>query len=80
MSLDRIKRYIYISGMDWKKIISEIVATGMTQSEIAKEIDIKQPSVSAIASGETADPKWSTARRLLDLHKRRCGAEKQEAA
>ncbi|MDR0770731.1 MAG: hypothetical protein LBE75_05985 [Burkholderiales bacterium] len=45
----------------------------MTQEEIAKEIDVKQPSVSSIASGKTEDPRHSTGERLRSLHKERCG-------
>lgn len=56
--------------MDWKKIIAEIMWAGYTQDDIALLAGIKQPSVSAIASGKTDCPSWHVGNEILKLHKR----------
>jgi transcriptional regulator with XRE-family HTH domain len=65
--------------MDWKKIIADLVASGMTQLDIAKRIGIKQPSVCSIASGKTKDVRHSVGERLRALHFERCDAKKEAA-
>lgn len=37
--------------MDIQSIVKALVATGMTQVEIAKAVDCSQPTISGIASG-----------------------------
>lgn len=57
--------------MDWKKIVSEIMASGLTQAQIASEIGITQASVSAIARGQTTRPYYDVGVGLLRLNRKR---------
>lgn len=59
-----------LSDMDWKKIIAEIIWAGYTQDDIALVAGIKQPSVSQIANGLTANPSWHVGNEILKLHRR----------
>lgn len=57
--------------MDWQKLISELIDSGMTQSEIAEAAGTKQASISDIYRGVTQDPRSSTGIALIDLAKKR---------
>ena len=57
--------------MDWKKLIQEIIATGMTQVAIAEEIGVKQPSIVDVLQGRTQE--------LKKLHSIKCAAPKRNA-
>ncbi|OGT02139.1 MAG: hypothetical protein A2143_00645 [Gallionellales bacterium RBG_16_57_15] len=65
--------------MDWKKLIQEIIATGMTQVAIAEEIGVKQPSIVDVLQGRTQELKWSNGQRLIKLHSIKCAAPKRKA-
>lgn len=65
--------------MDWAKIVADLVASGMTITEIAEACGVKQPSMSAIASGKTKEPIWRVAQMLLALHAKHCRPEKAAA-
>lgn len=56
----------------WKKLISEILASGMTQMEVAAALGISQASVSDIYRGIVLDPKVSIADGIRALHAERC--------
>lgn len=57
--------------MDWKKIIQEILSSGMTQAAVAEHVGIKQPSLSEILNSETRKGvRWETGNKLIALHKR----------
>lgn len=62
--------------MDWTAIIAELLKEhGMSQPQIAAVCKCAQSSISAIARGETKDPRHSTGealRKLLDA--KRCEA------
>jgi predicted XRE-type DNA-binding protein len=58
--------------MNWKKLIKEIMDSGMTQASVADYIGIKQPSVNEIINSETRKGvRWETGNKILALHKRR---------
>lgn len=65
--------------MDWKATIAELVTEhSMSQPQIAAVCGCAQSSISAIARGDTKDPRHSTGEALLKLlaDKRREAAEK----
>lgn len=62
--------------MDWKTLISEIQATGLSQSDVADRVGKSQAWVSAVAQGKYNDLKWADGQALIALHKN----TKQKAA
>ena len=54
--------------MDWKKLISEIRAAGLSQIQIGERLDKSQAWVSAAASGKYDDLKWVDGQALIALH------------
>lgn len=54
--------------MDWKKLISEIFATGLTQAQFGERIGRSQAWVSAASSGKYEDVKWSDGQKIIALH------------
>lgn len=65
--------------MDWKKLIRELMESGVTQLQIAARLDISQGSISDIYTGRTATPNWTTGEALRNLHAETMAA-KAEAA
>lgn len=65
--------------MDWKKIITDIMAAGITQPQIAKQCGCSQATVSELATGATSQPRYSLGAALLVLHKRKTKRQKTEA-
>lgn len=66
--------------MDWKDLLSELFASGMTQTVVAERIGVAQSAISELATGKTKEPRWTTGQKLRALHrstKRR--PSKQEA-
>ena len=64
--------------MNWKKLIHDLCAAGMTQIEISTEVGLAQASISDIARGRTKAPSWEPGQKLIALHNRVIN-EKQEA-
>lgn len=64
--------------MDWPSLISELDALGMNQPQIAAACKCAQSSISALARGETKDPRHSIGEALRELlaSKRSEAAEK----
>mgnify|MGYP001766519404 CR=1 FL=1 len=60
--------------MDWKTLISEIRATGMSQADIGLAIGKSQAWVADVAAGRYADLKWSDGEALLKLRAEKLGA------
>lgn len=58
--------------MDWKSIIAELMSAGVTQKEIGEQVGLKQPSVSDLARGVTAEVSWKVGEKLLALHAKQC--------
>lgn len=65
--------------MDWNKIVSEIKESGLTQAQIASEIDVASGTLSELCSGKVMEPKWSKGDALLALHRHRCLGQRHEA-
>lgn len=58
--------------MDFQKITSELIATGLTQQELAGLVPCSQPTISAFLMGTRGSrPSLQIGTRLLELHKDR---------
>lgn len=71
--------------MNWKTIISELRAAGMSQAAVGIAIGKSQGWVSAVFSGEYSDVRWADGEALRKLHAEKLGADntppnQQEAA
>ncbi|KAA0910659.1 helix-turn-helix domain-containing protein [Pusillimonas sp. ANT_WB101] len=62
--------------MDWKNKIIELIATGMTQAQIAQESGVSQPTIAGLVAGDQRDMRWANGHRLLALHRRVMRAKK----
>ncbi len=65
--------------MDWKNIIVELQATGMSQVEIGKAVGRSQPWIADIVRGRTGELKWVDGERLRLLHAERCNVPGEPA-
>ena len=54
--------------MNWKTLIAELIASGMTQAEIAARCGCKQTTVSELFRGITTDPRYALGEKLKKLH------------
>lgn len=54
-----------IVHMQFKKIIANVLATGMTQKQLGDAVGCGQSAIGQIARGDTTDPRWSTVSGLL---------------
>lgn len=61
--------------MDWKSVIGELEASGLTQKEIADRVGCSQPYVSQLKSGARKKPEFETGQALVDLHRERVPGE-----
>ncbi len=66
--------------MDWKLLISSLMAAGVSQKEIGCEIGLSQAAVSDLYRGRTSRVEWSAGQRLIALHSKRSGAPAVHAA
>lgn len=67
--------------MDWKTLIRDLQASGMTQHQIASACETGQSHISALARGDRQCPSWNLGERLRALHAERVPADHgQEAA
>lgn len=56
---------------NWKKLLEEIIATGMSQVEVSRQIGIKPPSVNEILTNENRRTvRWETGDKIIALHAR----------
>lgn len=58
--------------MDWKKLIADLAASGMTQTEIGAAIGVSQGRIGQVIGGKGATFKYETGVRLVELHRQRC--------
>jgi len=61
--------------MDWKKLIADLLASGMTQTEIAAHCGVGQGTVSDLYRGSTRQPTYDFGDALRRLHSQRCVRE-----
>ena len=58
--------------MDWKKLIRDLQALGVTQVQMAERCNCAQTTISDIVNGRTGNPRWEIGAGLLALlHERR---------
>lgn len=68
------------SGMDWKKLISDLVTTGgMSQGEISKATGIAQPTISDLLRGKQGELRWRNGDSLIRLHRRKVASARRAA-
>ena len=63
--------------MSWQVVISDLVAAGMTQEEIAKDANCSQAFVSDLKNGNRKDCRYEIGAALVALHEK---VLKQKAA
>lgn len=56
--------------MNWPQLIQELVASGLTQKQIASEVGCGQSTISDLLRGDAKDPRMSTGTALLSLAER----------
>ncbi len=54
--------------MDWKLLLAEIRAAGLSQIQIAKRLGRSQAWVSAAMGGKYLDLKWAEGQAIIALH------------
>ncbi len=69
IAIDSAVRYSDTCAMDWKQLITEITQFGLTQAEIASRTGMAQSAISELATGKTSEPRFSTGRKILALHR-----------
>lgn len=57
-----------MGAMDLSKAVSEIMATGLTQQQVAEKIGITQATISRILTKEITNPSYKTANAILRFH------------
>lgn len=65
--------------MDWKTLIGELEAAGLTQKEIAEAAGCSQPYVSQLKTGERGGPSFEIGQALARLHKEKRPSQEQAA-
>jgi transcriptional regulator with XRE-family HTH domain len=63
--------------MNWKNIIAELQAWGVTQPQIAAACGCAQATISDLATGKSTEPRYALGQSILSLHE--IHAKKQEA-
>lgn len=60
--------------MDTQKITAELLATGLTQKQLADKVPCSQAAINAFSRGiRGRRPTFAIGQRLLDLHRELCG-------
>lgn len=60
--------------MDWKKLLNDLIESGMTQRAIAEEIGLTQSAISQVLTDTTGKRKgfqYEPGAKLIDLHRQR---------
>lgn len=58
--------------MEWKTLIAELIAAGVTQEQIAERCSVSQPTVSDLARGATKTPRFDFGSKLVEFHRKTC--------
>lgn len=66
--------------MDWKKLTQDLIASGLTQVEIANRVGCSQPTIAQLASGAQRDVRWTYGEKLRSLHRKVVGRRKSDLA
>lgn len=65
--------------MNFKTIIDELCAAGMTQTQIGEACGCSQGAISDLQRGESQQPRYSVGKALIDLHAERVKAATESA-
>ena len=65
---------------DWAGLLREMVATGMSQAQVAKAVDLSQPSVSDLINGHVKATEYTRGLRILQAHKEAIRRAKRKPA
>lgn len=57
---------------NWKQLVTDLVASGMTQSAIALHVGLSQGAISHLVTGAQKSLAYAKGKRLVDLHRERC--------
>lgn len=63
--------------MNWKTIIAELQACGVTQPQIATACGCAQATISDLATGKSTEPRHALGQAILAMHREK--TSKQEA-
>jgi len=68
--------------MNWKNLIADLIAMGMTQAEIAARCGCKQTTISDLSRGAANEPRYALGEKLRKLHsiKKRSAGRQATAA
>lgn len=66
--------------MDWKKLVSDLTAAGVTQAQIAELCGVAQSTVSDLQRGATKSPSFELGNKLIALHAERVAPAEAKAA
>lgn len=66
--------------MDWKRLISELMEAGVTQTKLAELCGTSQSTISDLRRGASESPSWMLGDRLLELHRKTVAAPVTQAA
>lgn len=58
-------------GIDWQQVVLNLRSYAPL-SRVAKELGIDWQALNRLVRGETAEPRFETGLRLLDLHEKVC--------
>ena len=73
--LARKRKCAYIVAMNWTSIIQDLMASGLSQSEIAAKCQTGQSHISGLFRGERKQPGWQLGQSLIALHAERTKSE-----
>lgn len=59
---------VYSSAVDIQKLTNDLIRAGVTQVEIAKHLDVEQPTISRYASGDIKTCSYAIGKSLIELH------------
>ena len=63
-------------NVDFSQLIKELNEKGVTNRQIEKRTGASSATIQRIASGINANPKWSEAGVIINLHNYWCGGDK----
>lgn len=59
-------------SINWQRVVLNIRRSGMPVEQLAKHVGMDGDTLRHYARGESRDPRWTQAVRLLDVHAERC--------
>ena len=65
--------------MDWKKLIADLQASGVTQVQMAKKCKCAQTTISDILNGRIEHPRYEIGAALVAIHPTRRRTPKEAA-